>query len=71
MRNMRKICGVWLLVFALLLNLMPTAWAVDTYTVSAAISPTTGIKAGDTVEIFVTVSKNGTEITDLSAAGLY
>lgn len=70
MKNLRKICGAWLLVFALLINLMPTAFAADAYTVGVTASKTEGLKVGDTVTLTATVTADGTEITDLGSGGL-
>lgn len=73
MRNLRKICGVWLLVFTLLLNLAPTGYTANQtseYTVTAEMTPADGIEAGGTAEISAHVYHESTEITDLAEAGL-
>lgn len=70
MRNLRKALGAWLLVASLLLGMMPVSFAADAYSVTASITPSSGINAGDTVRITAQVFQGGTEITDLDSAGL-
>lgn len=71
MKNLWKTCGAWMLVFALLIGMMPMAFAADDDdTVSVSVIPAEDIMAGDTVELSANVQHGGEKISDLSAAGL-